>query len=244
MADNLLGIPNDDFNRIYNDANFEILRPEDANFAYSVHAAGSMEGFAFGQQIVPWRVDLSNRIIQASWSGVGLIYWKEQGIPDDQDRADGANGGIQYFPDFDEAQGHYFNLAMFSYFSSVFHGKIYAAWDNIGQILNLMYNLNIARVDFHRAVNGLNAVRPNLHADLQAIINSAPFQELKRLRHDTTHNELPTGISGTVAEIPNGFSFGGGAYTKSADIQTNALAILPIFRETLEAIKKQIALDT
>lgn len=239
--DNLLGIPKDDFNRIYDDVGFSILRPEDSNFDYSIHDPASLEAFAFSQEIVTWMVDLSNRITQATWSGVGLVYWKEQGIPDERDRADGADGGIKYFPDFQKE--HYFNKAMFSYFSSVFQSKIYAAWDNIGQILNLMYDLKIDKVDFHKAVAGLQASRPNLHSDLQAIIDSAAFKELKRFRHDTTHNELPTGVSGTVGRMPNGFTFGGGAYTKSADILANAMAILPQFKDTLEAIKKQIALD-
>ena len=241
MTDNILGIPKDDFNRINVEANFSMLYPQDDNFDYSIHDAASLEAFAFGQQITPWIVDLSNRITQAIWSGVGLLYWKEQGIPDDRDRADGVDGGIKYFPDFENE--HYFNLAMFAYFSSVFQSKIYAAWDNIGQILNLMYDLKIERVDFHRAVARLEAVRPNLHSDLQAIINSDDFKEFKRIRHNATHNELPTGISGTVGVIPDGYSFGGGVYTKTADIQANALAILSQFKDTLEAIKKQIILD-
>jgi len=242
--ENLLGIPTRDFNRIYDDFGFSILRAQDTDFNYSIHDEGSIESFAFGQEIVPWIVDLSNRITQATWSGIGLVYWKELGIPDDRDRiSPGSNGeSIQYFPDFGEE--HWFNLAMSSFFSSVFHSKIYAAWDNIGQILNLMYDLKIARVDFHKAVDGLAGVRLSLHVKLKAVIDSDPFQKLKTLRHDTTHNELPTGVSGMVAKIPDGYSFGGGAYNKTADIQANALEVLTIFNETLRAIRQQIALDS
>lgn len=242
----MLGIPEDDFNRIYNSHDFSSITLKKGEFDYSVHRKNSIEAFGYGMQITSWEVDLSNRITQSIWCWIGLAYYKQLGIPDERYSISPGSGGesVEYFPDFKKEKNHYFHLSMFSFFSSVFHSKIYTAWDTLGQILNLMFDLRIKKVDFHQAVNCLKAVRPYLYTDLQIIIDSKAFKFLKTLRHQDTHNESPTGISGFVTKIPNGFTFGGGTYTQSQSIVDNSIEVLNLFGKTIKSLREQIIADT
>ena len=98
-----------------------------------------------------------------------------KGVPDDEwFISPGKNGeSIQYYPHFEEKD--HFTKAQFDYYADIFYYKLFSAWDTVGHVLNVLYELEIDKATFNEAVKKLKAVKPDLHAKLKPIVDSEKF---------------------------------------------------------------------
>ena len=220
------------------------LEVTEDHFRYTAFPEGSIERFSAVPEILTWTVHLQNRLIQTRWSYVLLMYYFGKGIPDDEWFISPGKKGesIQYYPHFEKKD--YLIKAQFDYYADAFYHKLFSAWDTLGHLLNVVYELEIERASFDKAVKKLKPLKPALHAKLTAIIDSTDFQTMREFRHSVTHNHLPGHISSSVRRVSaNLVTFGGGSYTPSAQIKDNVIKSLDLFAQALEAIKEQTAVD-
>lgn len=217
------------------------------NFNFTLQPENSIENMYANNQIQTWHTHLANRIYQARWSWVMLNHSFNQGIPDDEWYISPGRSGssIEYFPHFEK--DHHIRKAQFDYFSDIFYYKLFSAWDNLGHILNNMYGLEIKKPDFHRVVEKLKDVRPDLHSNLNYLIESDGFQKMKEFRHSSTHNELighvGSGMSKFSTSTASGITFGVGSYIASEEVKINANKSLKLFAEAVEFIKEQVQVE-
>jgi hypothetical protein len=223
---------------------FEKLHVSEDYFKYTAYPEGSLERFSAVPQILTWTVHLQNRLIQTRWSYVLLMFHFNKGIPDDEWFISPGKKGesIEYYPHFEEED--HLVKAQFDYYADSFYYKLFSAWDTLGHLLNVVYELEIERASFYKAVRELKTIKPDLYAKLERIIESPDFRKMREFRHSITHNHLLGHIGSTVRRVSkNHVTFGGGSYTPSAQIKDNVIKSLDLFAETLEAIKEQSALD-
>jgi hypothetical protein len=235
----------DEWRKLQETYPFDKLELSQDYFRYTLNPHGSIESFYAGSEIQTWTLHLQNRLIQTRWSYIFLMFHFTKGIPDDEwFISPGKNGeSIQYYPHFEEKD--HFTKAQFDYYADVFYYKLFSAWDTLGQILNVLYELEIAKPTFNEAVKKLKPLKPALHAKLKSILNSDDFLKMRALRHDITHNHLPGHIGSSVRKVsPTHFTFGGGSYTPSGAVQANVISALDMFADTLAAIKEQTAIDS
>jgi hypothetical protein len=107
-----------------------------------------------------------------------------------------------------------------------------------------MYELDLDRPNFNKAFRKLKHIKPALYDNLKRIVDAPAFREMRELRHNITHNQLPGHIGSSVRRVSKSMvTFGGGSYTPSAKIKENMVSSLDLFAETLEAIKVQSSID-
>ncbi len=171
------------------------------SFRYTVHSENSIELLYASNQIQTWQIHLANRMYQTRWSWVLLNHLFNKGIPDEEWYISPGRSGssIEYFPHFEK--NHHLIKAQFDYFSDIFYYKLFSAWDTLGHILNEMYDLDVKRVDFHKAVEALKDTRPTLHSNLSNLKESEDFQKMREFRHSSTHNELVGNIGSGMAKV-------------------------------------------
>jgi len=224
---------------------FDRLELSEDHFRYTANPQGSMESFYAGSEIQTWTLHLKNRLIQTRWSYIFLMFHFTNGIPDDEwFISPGKNGeSIQYYPHFE--QKDHLTKAQFDYYADIFYYKLFSAWDTLGHILNVLYELGIDKPTFNEAVRKLEPVKPVLHTKLKSIIDSDDFVRMRDFRHNITHNHLPGNIGSSVRKVsPSHFTFGGGSYTPSGLVQANVTKSLDLFADTLAAIKGQTVIDS
>jgi hypothetical protein len=127
---------------------------------------------------------------------------------------------------------------MFDYYADIFYYKLFSVWDNLGHLLNIQYDLQIKRANFLSVVKKLESFNHELWLKLQAVRDSADFATMTRLRHAITHNELPGHIGSSIRKTKDGFTFGGGDYTPSAEIKENAIKSLNLFAGVIDALRE------
>lgn len=217
---------------------YDQVQVAECDFRYFLNPPGSMECFTASHQIFTWTVHLQNRISQTRWSHGLMSYFYNKGIPDDEwFLSPGRQGqSIEFLPHFSK-RDHSVKM-MFDYYADIFYYKLFSCWDNVGHLLNLQYDLELNRPDFHKAIDKLQQANNPLWLRLQPIRDSSDFQLMKELRHDVTHNELPGHIGSGIKKYPDGFSFGGGDYTPSKAIRDNAIASLDLFKTAISEIRK------
>jgi len=223
---------------------FEKVEVSEEHFQYTAYPQGSIERFSAIPEILTWTVHLQNRLIQTRWSYVLLMFHFNKGIPDDEWFVSPGKRGqsIEYYPHF-EKKDHLVK-AQFDYYADIFYYKLFSAWDTLGHLLNVTYELEIERASFDKAVKKLKTVKPALHGKLKQIMDSPNFWKMSKFRHDATHNHLPGHIGSSVRRVSkNHVTSGGGSYTPSAQIKDNVIKSLNLFAETLGAIKEQSAID-
>jgi hypothetical protein len=223
---------------------FSNLKVTEDHFRYTAHAEGTLERFSAIPQLLTWIVHLQNRLIQTRWNYVLLMFHFEKGIPDEEwfisPGREGAS--VEYFPHFE--MKHRLAKAQFDYYADNFYYKLFSAWDTLGHILNVMYELEIERPSFDKALRALELVRPALHASLKAIVDVHDFVKMRETRHNITHNLLPGHVGSSITKTsPDEFSIGVGSYTPSAVVKENVVASLDLFAQTLNAIKAQSVSD-
>jgi hypothetical protein len=213
------------------------LEVSEALFPYTAHPTGSIEKFGAVQEIFVWVIHLQNRLAQIRWSHMLLMHYFNKGIPDDEwFISPGTKGqSVEYFPHF--TRRHHEIKSSFDYFADVFYYKLFSAWDNLGHLLNIQYNLGIDHPTFHKAVVSLKNVNRPLHDKLNAIQNDAGFKTMKKFRNSVTHNE-PIGEVGSPIgrRSKTEVTFGTGAYITSAQIKDNSIKSLDLFVKALRAL--------
>jgi Cthe_2314-like HEPN len=223
---------------------FEKLEVSEEHFQYTAYPQGSLERFSAIPEILTWTVHLQNRLIQTRWSYVLLMFHFNKGIPDDEWFISPGKKGqsIEYYPHF-EKKDHLVK-AQFDYYADIFYYKLFSAWDTLGHLLNVTYELEIERASFYKAIEKLKTVKPTLYVKLKGVMVSFDFETMREFRHNITHNHLPGHIGSSARRVSkNLVTFGGGSYTPSAQIKDNVIKSLDLFAETLEAIKEQGAID-
>ncbi len=221
----------------------DILSLDD--FQYTIHPEGCIENFHASREISNWIVHLKNRMYQTRWSWIQLNHFYNKGIPDDEwFISPGRNGeSVEYFPHFDD--NHHGIKAQFNYFADVFYYKLFSAWDNLGHIINNMYELEIKKADFRRVVKGLKNIRPDLFDKLNNLIDLDEFRKMLKFRNSSTHNELIGNLtSGSTKVSDKEYHLGIGKYTTSSQIKNNADESLKLIEQAIKFIKEQIQKDT
>lgn len=223
---------------------FENLEVPERIFKYNGDPNDTISKVWSGPEIFSWIEHLENRLAQVRWSYVMTMFYFSKGIPDDEWFISPGRDGvsIEYFPHFSE-KDHYIK-SFFDYFADVFYYKLFSAWDTLGHLLNVTYELGLDRASFDKAFKKLKSIKPVLFANLNLIVNDPNFYKMRELRHNITHNHLPGHIGSTVRRVSkNMVTFGGGSYTPSALIKENMSRSLDLFAETLKAIEEQNAID-
>jgi Cthe_2314-like HEPN len=232
----------DEWRQLESSYPFKQLWISEDDFQYTNNPDGSIENFFAGSEIRTWAVHLQNRLIQVRWSYVLSMFHFNKGIPDERWFISPGKKGqsIEYYPNFEEAD--HFVKAQFDYYVDVFYYKLFSAWDTLGHLLNVTYELEIERADFYKAVRKLKVIRPVLYSKFKKIMDSADFKKMREFRHNITHNHLLGHIGSSVRKVSkNHITFGGGSYTPSAQVKENMAKSLDLLVETLEAIKEQSA---
>jgi len=216
---------------------YEDLEVNEALFPYTAHPTGSIEKFSAVPEIFVWTIHLQNRLAQTRWSHMMSMYYFNKGIPGEEWWISPGRKGqsVEYFPHFTRRDHDIKGL--FHYYADVFYYKLFSAWDNLGHLLNIQYNLGLDRATFHKSVDSLKAVNPAVHSKLRAIRDSADFKTMKQFRHSITHNE-PIGEVGSPIgrRSKNEVTFGTGAYITSAQIKDNAIKSLDLFVVAIRAL--------
>lgn len=214
------------------------VRLGDFQIDYDPTTAGPRELFV-NIEAINWEMHLQSRISDVWKSYVMLLFYYEMGIPDEEWSVAGEDGGIKYFPNFEKR--HHDIKHQFDFYTDVFYYKLFSAWDTVGQLLFLIYDLKLAsnqKVSFALAVRKLNDDHPALHESLGGIMNHPEFIKARRLRNDITHNFLPNSLGSSVRMPKENMMTGGGAsYTRAAEFKENVVNVLELFAETLESIK-------
>ncbi len=203
-----------------------------------------MENSHASSQILTWTVHLKNRMYQTCWSWVQLNYLFNKEIPDEEWHiSPGRNGeSVEFLPNFEKR--HYLIKAQFNYFADIFYYKLFSAWDNLGHILNNMYELKIERANFYEAVKTLKDVKSDLHDNLNNLIESDDFKKMRKYRHSSTHNELIGLInSGFTKVSENHYTAGFQEYVTSSQIKDNADKSLNLITQAIKFIKEQVQSD-
>lgn len=184
---------------------------------------------------------LHYREVNIANSYVFLQYYFEKGIPDDEWRKTGdRRNSIKYFPNFKEE--HFIIKNWFDYYSDTFYYQLFSAWDIIGHIMNVYFNLGIekGKVDFSKAVSKVKQSNYELWLKLDNILKSPPYEKARKLRNDIAHNYLPRSVGFTVTTKITGntkqIGLGIRTYVTSKEIVKNILEILELFQETIKII--------
>jgi Cthe_2314-like HEPN len=171
---------------------FEKLEVSAGDFQYTAHPQGSMERFSAIPNIITWTAHLQNRLIQTRWSYVLLMFHFCKGIPDEEwfISPGKKDQSVEYYPHF-EKKDHLV-------YADIFYYKLFSAWDTLGQLPNVTYDLEIERASFYKAVEKLKTVKPTLFSKLKGVMDSPDFEKMPEIRHNIAHNHLPGHVGSTV----------------------------------------------
>lgn len=201
----------------------------------------SIEAFIWWPSLHDWCQHLRARIDHTRKSYVFARFNFDLGIPDDPwFVSPGRDGrGTEFFPNFEEK--HFWHKMQFDFYGDVFYYKWFSAFDTLGQILNLIYNLKLSLPTFASAVARLETVDPSLFADLQSeVTKQQSFKTAKQFRNDMTHNYLPGRSGGSVecATTDNGtsVSLGIGQYVPTKLIMANMVECFELLAVAMELI--------
>lgn len=193
-----------------------------------------------------WLYELRQGIGDIAISYCFMMFYYEKGIPDGRPYiSPGTNGeSIQYCPDSEPI--HFHIKAWFDFFSDTLYYKLFSAWDVIGHILNLKYDLkiDIDKVYFGTAIGKLRKKDINLHACLNNVLCSSAYKTAHKNRVNITHNYLPS-TAHMIARRDNNPELKGNVthidikeYVKSEEIVTNVQEALELFAATLRYVLK------
>lgn len=199
----------------------------------------SLENISGKINLPAWIVHFKNFInFDIKKSYVFMIFYYEQGIPDDKWWSQDADG-IKYFTNFEPK--HHLIKANFDYYADFFYYKVFSVLDILGQIMNIAFNLKmpIEKVTFYRACTQIKTVNVSIYDSLNLIINENEYRKARKIRDALTHKYSPFEIGPPVSKISaNSISLGIGQYTTSTEIKENAACIVELLAKTIQAIKK------
>lgn len=207
-----------------------------------------------------WIKHLHNRLCDICTSYVMMTFYFEQGIPDEEwHRPSRINKseqyeGEQYFPHFTGDRHENQTKHYFDYYSNVFYLQLFSAFDNVGHILNVLYNLQAQRRDVSfeiviegrektkrkKAIRGIREISPDLYDQIRQMTQKDAFESAKKLRNNITHNFLPGTLGESVVHKKKGNAliteFGAEQYTPSVKIHQTAVETLNILARVIASI--------
>ena len=181
--------------------------------------------FARDLELKGWFYEIRQRVGDTAISYFFMMFYYEKGIPDKRPWiSPGKNGAsVQYFPDFKEV--HYSIKMWFDYFSDTLYYKLFSAWDVVGHILKVKYDLEIKErdVSFSTAFKKLGDgdKDKNLYDCLKKVKDSPVYQKAHRIRSDITHNYLPNTAHMVVRRCSQFTTIDLKEYITSEEIVTN-----------------------
>ena len=226
-----------DWERIYEASAFDtIFSPLESLQPARNETGDDFRAFTRKSELDGLLFEVHQRLVDSARSYVLMMFYYGKGIPDARWRISPGRKGqsIEFFPDFEER--HFAIKAWFDFFSDTLYYKLFSAWDVLGHVLNVKYDLRAERVDFGQAVKALKSKEPGLHAKLAEVRESAAFQKANKLRNDITHNYLPNTTGFTVRRSGTSISVGSKAYVPSGEIVANIQETLPLFAATLQYV--------
>ena len=142
-----------------------------------------------------WVNYLIGRLFEVRKSFVFMIYYFNKGIPDDEWKKNGDDGGIEYFTKpMTNRQLHI--MSEFCYYVDIFYYKIFSVFDSLGHLLNEMFSLGLIdnNVNFKSAIKKLKNNNGDLYAELTKIRGNHEFVKANKLRNYFTHYFSPCEI--------------------------------------------------
>ena len=126
----------------------------------------------------------------------------------------------------------------FDFFSDTLYYKLFSAWDLIGHILKVKYDLEIKERDvyFSTAFKKLGDKEKNLRCCLKKVKDSPVYKEALKIRNNITHNYLPNTAHMVVRRHSQITTIDLKEYITSEEIVTNVQGALELFAETLQCI--------
>ena len=226
----------DDYQKISKVVSFEKILSYIHNYTNKSSSAKSTKDFIKNIELREWVVQLQNRVADVRKSYVMLTYYYNKGIPDKEWYISPGKEGksIQYYPHFDEV--HFYIKDWFDYYSDTFYYKLFSAWDTLGQMLNVKYDLNLKEPSFSRVLKELRKCHNILYAKLTKITNNTVFKEAKKIRNDITHNYLPSSTGIAVTKNKRSVGVGIRDYITSDEISDNVRQVITLFERTVEHI--------
>ncbi len=234
----------EDFQNIftkYDFAKFNIINEKviDTNIDYDL-AAKMRIGIDFKTYIM----NLRNRLSDAQKCFGFLHFYFDKGIPDDEYFiSPGIDGqSISYFHNFNEQ--NFSNKINYDFYSDFFYYKLFSAWDIVGHIINIIFQLEIKEnnVSFGKCYcDKLKSINVELYNGLGNILQDNDFKKANRIRNDISHNLSPNNIGAMISDgkkIENTivYQIGIGKYTKSKEFLDNVYKSLDLMYQTLELI--------
>jgi hypothetical protein len=171
----------EDWRRIYSTSSFQKLFVLLDRFEVTENTVDGWGGLTKRIELRGYLYEMQHRLAAAARSYVLMMFYYEKGIPDQQWYISPGKDGepIQYFPDFEEVDFHI--KGWFNYYSDILYYKLFSAWDLVGHILNVKYDLKIKRADFDRAVKALGGKDKSLHTSLEGLRNSPAYRKAKKM---------------------------------------------------------------
>ncbi|MFC1679036.1 Cthe_2314 family HEPN domain-containing protein [Elusimicrobiota bacterium] len=212
-----------------------------------------VDAFAKEIKIQGLLLELQHRLCDAGKSYVLMMFYSKQGIPDKRWHiSPGSRGSsVEYFPDFEDR--HFEIKGWFDFYADTLYYKLFSAWDIVGHILNVKCNLGLSRASFHNAVCVAIEQNSASYTHWSQIVTSSVFRKAKGIRHDITHNYLPstTGMTIGLKEYSIGgkrkrkeYRFGMKKYLPSDEIVANLDQALDLFKITLEKVQHELGCAT
>ena len=185
-----------------------------------------------------WFYEIRQRIQDTAISYFFMMFYYEKGIPDKRWYISPGTSGesVQYYPDFKEVHWHI--KMWFDFFSDTLYYKLFSAWDLIGHILKVKYDLEIKERDvyFSTAFKKLGDKEINLRCCLKKVKDSPVYEEALKIRNNITHNYLPNTAHMVVRRHSQFTTIDLKEYITSEEIVTNVQGALELFAETLQCI--------
>lgn len=212
------------------------------NWAYSdfqLTDDNSLESISGKMNLPAWIVHFKNSInFDVKKSYVFMMFYYEQGIPDDKWWSQDADG-IKYFQNFEPK--HHLIKANFDYYADFFYYKVFSTLDILGQIMNIAFNLKmpIKKVTFYSAHTQIENVNAAIYNSLKLLINETEYCKAREIRNALTHKYSLLEIGPPVSKISaNSISLGIGEYVTSTAIKDNAICMLGLLAKMIESIVK------
>ena len=236
MSTELFEFPTrEDWKRIHSVSAFKKIYSVLDSLESSEHLTGD---FARDLELKGWFYEIRQRVEDTAISYFFMMFYYEKGIPDKRwYSSPGINGAsVQYYPDFEEV--HFHIKRWFDFFSDTLYYKLFSAWDLIGHILKVKYDLEIKEreVYFSTAFKKLGDKEKNLRRCLKKVKDSPVYKEALKIRNNITHNYLPNTAHMVVLRHSQSTTIDLKEYKTSEEIVTNVRGTLELFAETLQCI--------
>ncbi|WP_348624803.1 Cthe_2314 family HEPN domain-containing protein [Paenibacillus peoriae] len=216
--------------------------------------------FLEGYDISTWSTTFFDKVSQAEFSLINLLYIFEQGINDDEWLVKG-KGTVRLLPHFE--QKDYFLKFYFDYYVDNFFYKVSSALDVLSHISNRLYNWNMYKPSFKKCwdqketESTVKLSNEQLYFALREIIEKPIYKDFRRIRNDFTHNHPPssptsgvifykdkerpvTSLGGEEYRITKSLSGDHIVYTSSGEIKKMVLEVWELLIDIIDVVNEHM----